>query len=103
MGYNLTLLGGADGVLWKIFSSNSDWRSIFKSQTCGGKENYIKQEKTKTQERRERLKRNICRSGGMKWRGKDNIRHYKLETCVNRVYRNQIGANPKGNIQRECV
>lgn len=27
----------------------------------------------------------------------------RLEPCVNRVYRNQIGADPKGNIERECV
>lgn len=34
---------------------------------------------------------------------KKSMRQNKLELCVNRVYRNQIGANPKGNIQTECV
>lgn len=48
------------------------------------------QEQTKTQECGERVKRNICRNGGMKRKEKESIRQNKLEPCVNRVYRNQI-------------
>lgn len=42
------------------------------------------------QECGERVKRNICRNGGLKRKEKKSIRQNKLEPCVNRVYRNQI-------------
>lgn len=38
VGYNLSLTGGEEAELWKIFSANSDLRSILKAFTCRGRE-----------------------------------------------------------------
>lgn len=61
VGYNLTLLGGSGGVLWK---RKSDWRSIFKCCTCRGKTEILPTEsKQKHRSVETRVKRNKCRNG----------------------------------------
>lgn len=54
------------------------------------KTNPVVPEQTKTQECRNRVKRNICRNGSIKLREKESKKQDKLEQRVNRIYRNQI-------------
>lgn len=87
VGYNLTLLGGSGGVLWK---RNSDWRStIFKCCARTGKTEILPTE-SKQKNVETRVKRNKSSNGAMERKEKESVRLNKLEPCVNRVYRNQI-------------